>query len=256
MSPSEALYWPSDPARDSIDAQVSSAIYDEFRDVIILKEQVRVTDSRWNQFLQNLRYGMKVMVTTNVETDLDVMNGARGEIVDIILHPDEPDLERKPDVELQHMPVCILVNMQRTRATQLEGLPPSVIPIEPAALTFQIKVRQKNGSYITRRVRRRQFPITPAYAFTDYRSQGQTIPYVLVDLATPPTGKLSLFNLYVALSRSSGRDTIRLLWDFDDKLFLTSHSDALMAEDERLLQLDETTKTAWDRICEGRQQAL
>ncbi|KAJ7770381.1 hypothetical protein B0H14DRAFT_2383013, partial [Mycena olivaceomarginata] len=47
-----------------------------------------------------------------------------------------------------------------------------------------------------------------AYAFTDYRSQGQTIPYVLVDIASPPTGKLSLFNLYVALSRSSGRETI------------------------------------------------
>jgi hypothetical protein len=34
--------------------------------------------------------GMKVMVTNNVETDLDITNGARGEIVDIVLHPDEP----------------------------------------------------------------------------------------------------------------------------------------------------------------------
>ena len=31
--------------------------------------------------------GMKVMVTSNVETDLNVTNGACGEIVDIILHP-------------------------------------------------------------------------------------------------------------------------------------------------------------------------
>ena len=29
------------------------------------------------------------MVTNNVETDLDITNGARGEIVDIILHQDE-----------------------------------------------------------------------------------------------------------------------------------------------------------------------
>ena len=34
--------------------------------------------------------GMKVMVTNNVETDLDITDGVRGEIVDIILHPDEP----------------------------------------------------------------------------------------------------------------------------------------------------------------------
>ncbi|KAJ7936582.1 hypothetical protein B0H13DRAFT_1587494, partial [Mycena leptocephala] len=41
------------------------------------------------------------------------------------------------------------------------------------------------------------------------RSQDQTIPYVLVDIASPPSGKLSLFNLYVALSRSSGLETIQ-----------------------------------------------
>ncbi|KAJ7028352.1 hypothetical protein C8F04DRAFT_964088 [Mycena alexandri] len=59
-------------------------------------------------------------------------------------------------------------------------------------------------------VHRVQLPLTGAYAFTDYRSQGQTLPYVIVDIGTPPTGGLSLFNLYVALSRSSGRETIRL----------------------------------------------
>ncbi|KAJ7791199.1 hypothetical protein B0H14DRAFT_2367909 [Mycena olivaceomarginata] len=62
-----------------------------------------------------------------------------------------------------------------------------------------------------------------AYAFTDYRSQRQTIPYVLVDIVLPPTGKLSLFNLYVALSRSSGQETICLLRDFDDQLFMQAH---------------------------------
>jgi hypothetical protein len=35
--------------------------------------------------------GVKVMVTSNVETDLDIANGARGEIVDIILK--NPQLE-------------------------------------------------------------------------------------------------------------------------------------------------------------------
>ncbi|KAF8587811.1 hypothetical protein K439DRAFT_1337045, partial [Ramaria rubella] len=54
--------------------------------------------------------------------------------------------------------------------------------------------------------------LTPAYTLTDYHSQGQTIPNVIVDIATPPTGgRLTLFNLYVLLSRSSGQDTISLL---------------------------------------------
>ncbi|KAJ7902837.1 hypothetical protein B0H14DRAFT_2329129, partial [Mycena olivaceomarginata] len=47
---------------------------------------------------------------------------------------------------------------------------------------------------------------------------GQTIPYVLIDIASPPSGTLSLFNLYVALSRNSGRESIRLLLEEDNRL--------------------------------------
>jgi ATP-dependent exoDNAse (exonuclease V) alpha subunit len=90
--------------------------------------------------------------------------------------------------------------------------------------------------------------MTAAYAFTDYRSQGQTIPYVIVDIATPPTGGLDLFNLYVALSRSSGRSSIRLLRDFDDELFQKSHDPALLQEDDRLEKLDRSTKSWWQKM--------
>ena len=75
--------------------------------------------------------------------------------------------------------------------------------------------------------------MTAAYAFTDYHSQGQTLPYVVVDITSLPTGMLSLFNLYVELLRSSGRVSIRLLHDFDNKLFMASHDPALVDEDER-----------------------
>ncbi|KZV59105.1 hypothetical protein PENSPDRAFT_695435 [Peniophora sp. CONT] len=91
-----------------------------------------------------------------------------------------------------------------------------------------------------RTVHRRQFPVTAAYAFTDYRLQGQTIPAVVVDLAPPPVvdlappprgGGLNLFSLYVALSRSSGRDTIRLLRPFKSQPIKERHNLALLAED-------------------------
>jgi len=74
--------------------------------------------------------------------------------------------------------------------------------------------------------------------FRDYRSQGQTVFYVLVDIATPPTGGLSLFNLYVALSRSSGRES-SLLRDFDD---------VLLAKDDRLDALNEQTLRWWKEM--------
>ena len=102
------------------------------------------------------------------------------------------------------------------------------------------------------RLRRRQNPCLPvlrkirnilifaAYAFTDYRSQGQTLPYVIIDIASPPTGTLSLFNLFVTLLKGRGRASIRLLRDFDEKLFMASHDPALIDEDERLEKLNIT----------------
>ncbi|KAJ6615480.1 hypothetical protein B0H10DRAFT_63413 [Mycena sp. CBHHK59/15] len=102
-----------------------------------------------------------------------------------------------------------------------------------------------------RTIRRRQFPMTAAYAFTNYRSQGQTIPFLLVDIATSPSGTLSLFNLYVALSRSSGRATVRLLRNFDDALFLKGHDPIVLAEDDKLERLNEQTKRWWQEMRAG-----
>jgi hypothetical protein len=340
-SQNDALFYPS-KERDTLESRTGRAIYEEFQTVVILRQQYRVTDPVWNDFLQHLRYGlvqerhidvlrklvintadcpetkfdeepwksaplvtprhsvraqwndaavrkwceekgeqlfichgedtinkrsltqveryavamrgqdkngkrkanrglptsiqiakgMQIMVTTNIETDLDIANGARGEIVDIVLHPDEPPLPNTPIVKLTRLPAYLLVKLTRTRATQLEGLEERVIPVEPTSIKFQIKVKSK-GKVITRTVTRLQYPVTGAYAFTDYRSQGQTIPYVIIDIGKVPTGgSLNLFNLYVALSRSRGQDTIRLLRDFDDNMFKKAHTPALNEEDE------------------------
>ena len=42
-----------------------------------------------------------------------------------------------------------------------------------------------------------------------------------------------MFNLYVALSRSSGRETIRLVQGFDSKILNAAHDPLLLAEDDR-----------------------
>jgi len=114
----------------------------------------------------------------------------------------------------------MLVKLDKTRAPNLTTLDDCVIPIEPVQTKYKISVVDSDEKTSRCTFERRQFPITAAYAFTDYRSQGQTITCAFVDIANPPTGGLSLFNLYVALSRSSGRDVIRLLRDFDDQIFL------------------------------------
>ena len=66
------------------------------------------------------------MVTVNVETDLDIANGARGEIVGIKLHPEEPPLSLNPIVQLTYPLIYILVKLDRTRMQCL----PSLSPVE------------------------------------------------------------------------------------------------------------------------------
>ena len=353
----DALYYPTNPQTDSVGSQVGRATYEEFTTVVVLKEQKRVIDHTWLEFLSHLRNGViqdkdlkmlrtliigrrpendvdfskepwseaplitprhavrnqwnaaatrkickrlgqqlficpskdtyqnrelnhqekcaleahrgrkgarlngskdlphqvelaigtKVMVTDNVETDLDVTNGARGEIVGIVLHENEPPIDKaKAVVKLRYLPSYILVKFSRTRASRLDGLEAGVIPIEPITTTYRVRVNTNNGKESTRTFKRSQFPITLAYAFTDYRSQGQTLPYVIIDIASPPTGTLSLFNLYVALSRSSGRHSIRLLRDFEDKLFKREQDRELMSEDLRLETLNDESKRLYE----------
>ncbi|KAG2029219.1 hypothetical protein BDR03DRAFT_881488, partial [Suillus americanus] len=62
--------------------------------------------------------------------------------------------------------------------------------------------------------------LTPAYACTDYQSQGQTIDNTIIDIRTLPSGELTPFSIYIALSRGH-------------------------VEDQRLVELDEATEKWW-----------
>ena len=84
---------------------------------------------------------MKVLVTDNIKTDLDITNGARGEIVDIILHPNKPPISKsEPVVQLQCLPAYILVKLSHTHASRLAGLNDAVIPIEVATTSMKISI--------------------------------------------------------------------------------------------------------------------
>jgi hypothetical protein len=59
-------------------------------------------------------------------------------------------------------------------------------------------VTRKTGEKV--KISRSQFAMTAGYAFTDYKSQDQTIEYVIIDIGKPPMGSLSPFSVYVAVS--------------------------------------------------------
>jgi hypothetical protein len=117
------------------------------------------------------------------------------------------DPHPRAKVELCFPPACVLVKLDRTSGGAIAGLEEGIIPIFPVERSFQISMKTGKKA-VTKTIKRRQLPMTQAYSFTDYRAQGQTISHVLVDIASPPTDRLTAFNAYVALSRRSGRDTI------------------------------------------------
>ena len=57
--------------------------------------------------------------------------------------------------------------MTSTKVKNLEGLQDNIIPIIPTEQTFMITEGNKK-----KKVTRKQLPLMPAYAFTDYCSQG------------------------------------------------------------------------------------
>ncbi|KAJ7205933.1 P-loop containing nucleoside triphosphate hydrolase protein [Mycena rebaudengoi] len=191
--------------------------------------------------------GMRAMVLLNLATEKDLANGTRGTIVDIKLDPREPrDLlldENTGATLLQYPPALVLFKPDHCSFPPFEGLPEGVLPIVPTRRGFHVYPHGKKTL-----IHRRQFGLTAAYAFTDYKSQGQTLEYVLVDLEPPPSFQLTPFSAYVALSRSRGRSRIRLLRGFQDKLFTTHPSRHLAQEDERLEQLEARTAGVLDHL--------
>jgi len=109
-------------------------------------------------------------------------------------------------------------------------IPMGQVPLTPFTVHFVIIL--PNGSKIT--VVRRQYVLTGGYAFTDIKAQGQTIEVVVIDLRDTPTGRISPFSVYVALSRSKGRETIWLLTDFNIELLKAHPNEDLAVEMERL----------------------
>jgi hypothetical protein len=186
--------------------------------------------------------GMKAMVLMNLSTEADIANGTRGTIVDIVLdHREQPGLpDSEGAIKLKYPPAMVLFKPDGGTDISFEGLEPGIVPITPSACMFDLKMGKD-----VHKIRRLQLAITAGYAFTDYKSQGQTIEYVIIDIGKPPSGSLSPFSTYVALSRSRGRDTIRLLRDFDENLFTTHPSEALRIEMERLQEFDRLTEQKW-----------
>jgi hypothetical protein len=194
---------------------------------------------------------MPAVLNENLHTLQGITNGAYGRIGKIVLDPREPTPEanEKGIHVLRYAPVQILFQLARPHSNRahLTDLAENVIPIfaSPRSVTIVVKEWREALSNrkrkITRTFKFHQFSFSPAYAVTDYRCQGDTLPSVVVDLRRPPTGTPDPAAAYVAISRVTSITGLAILRDFKLSDISGPGKPGLRAETARLEELERET---------------
>jgi hypothetical protein len=118
--------------------------------------------------------------------------------------------------------------------------PPGIFPLPTVSLTF---------SYGKRKATFNQFPVTPAYAITDYKCQGKTyFDGLLTDLHKPLVGSTQAASLYVQLSRVQSLEKLSIMRDFDPAELHTPLPDVLLEELEWESEMDQKTRRKYSYI--------
>ncbi|EGO18499.1 hypothetical protein SERLADRAFT_481063 [Serpula lacrymans var. lacrymans S7.9] len=123
--------------------------------------------------------GMRVMVTENVATFCNVVNGAEGILQDIKFSVDEQNCRYTE---------CAYVKIEGANL-QSPSLPIDVVPIlpSPTRFTYSPKITaEEHASHTSAKscnIVRTQLPLLPAYAYTNYKVQGRSLKKVILDLA-------------------------------------------------------------------------
>ncbi|KAI0056635.1 hypothetical protein BV25DRAFT_1813624 [Artomyces pyxidatus] len=156
-----------------------------------------------------------------------IVNGAEGYV-------DEVDYETD-DEGVKHAK-CVYVRFDDC-GLALPGLPSDVVPIYPISKTFKYQGRDRRTFNITRL----QIPLLPAYAYTDYKSQGRSLDRVVVDVA----GCRSLQSLYVMLSRVKTLKGLAILRWFPPDKISQRLSHEFRSEFARLDVLHRKTREAY-----------
>ena len=98
-------------------------------------------------------------------------------------------------------------------------------------------------------VKRRALPIVPAYAIITHKSQGQTLPKIVIDL-NMPLGIVEVAPVDALLSRVQRLDDLVILQDFDIKALQVKPSKAQINEISRLYNIFKRAKQKYTQYFE------
>ncbi|CAF1545855.1 unnamed protein product [Didymodactylos carnosus] len=230
---------------------------------LVIGKLLLLNISRLPLFLFLDRLGMPLLLTANLATELRLSNGTVGTLRKLV-YEDELNNEAStapttcdfpPDTMFVRRPLYALVEIQKSNISSiLDTLPQKLVPIALVEETFQVECkellpereRRKNVVKTKVKVTRKQFPFVPAYSITTYKSQGQTIPKIVVDLVFPPGCKPQVAAAYVPISRVKKLDDLILLRSFPLSALRVNPNQDLLEELDRLDQLDKITKRRFE----------
>src|SRR5579859_7299275 len=187
------------------------------------RENIRLHDAYQIQFgnqqspvdaILPLLAGVPLLITKNINKTLgmsiprnltntitDLING---KIVNFYGFADSEG--NQPTGQMLSPPAFMLV-MVPGKMFRIAHFPPGVFPLPTSSLTFSRSKRKATFN---------QFPVTLAYAITDYKCQGETyFDGLLTDLRKPFTGSTEATSLYVQLSRVQSLQHLSIMRDFD-----------------------------------------
>jgi hypothetical protein len=135
--------------------------------------------------------GMIVMITENIVVSQKIVNGATGVVEKIIYDNDGCCFA-----------ICCYVHIDGC-GLQAPGLDKDIVPIIP--VTNHFIYHGPNGAEYN--ISRTQLPLIPAFAYTDYKSQGRGLTHAIADLSSCG----SIQSIYVMLSRVKSLEGLGVL---------------------------------------------
>jgi hypothetical protein len=127
----------------------------------------------------SLVIGAKYFITSNSATELGLANG-----IEVILRKIYSSNTKHQcgngEFEFDEMLYCLIVELIKSTDKKFSNLEKSMVPIFPKTESFELKLYgKKDENSEGLRIKRTQFPLVPAYAYTVHKAQGKTLNKVI-----------------------------------------------------------------------------
>src|SRR5436190_7597318 len=149
--------------------------------------------------------GAPLMITKNLNhLPISLVNGA---VVEFYGFSSSTNMDGTSTIINLPQYMLIRLHSDNEEVIHIPGLPVNVVPIWPESFRYSLG----HGRW----ARIKQFPVTLAYAITDFKYQGQTYEWLRVDIKKPHTGAASVMSPYIQLSRGQAFQRLSILRPFD-----------------------------------------